>query len=87
MNQFAASMETNPLVAIREDLRCWRGPARMVWGLKDDLFCVEWAEWLDRQLPGSRGVRRVEGAELFFPEEMPELIAEEAIGLWTSLRR
>jgi haloalkane dehalogenase len=48
----------------------------MVWGLKDGLFGVEWAEWLDRTLPGSRGVRSVEGANLFFPEEMPELIAE-----------
>ncbi len=27
---------------------------------------------------------RVPGAKLFFPEEMPELIAEEAIGLWVS---
>ena len=33
-------------------------------------------------LPGSRGVRRVQGAELFFPEEMSELIAEEASALW-----
>jgi hypothetical protein len=54
----------------------------MVWGLKDTLFGVEWAEWLDRTLPGSRGVRRVEGANLFFPEEMPDLIAEEALALW-----
>lgn len=82
MNRFLVSMETNPLVAIREELRRWKGPARMVWGLKDTLFGVEWAEWLDRTLPGSRGVRRVEGANLFFPEEMPELIAEEAARLW-----
>ena len=34
------------------------------------------------RLPGSRGVRRVEGANLFFPEEMPDLIAEEARQLW-----
>jgi len=54
----------------------------MVWGLKDTLFGVEWAEWLHRTLPGSRGVRRVKGANLFFPEEMPELIAEEAARLW-----
>jgi haloalkane dehalogenase len=38
--------------------------------------------WLDRTLPGSRGVRRAEGANLFFPEEMPDLIAEEATALW-----
>jgi hypothetical protein len=43
---------------------------------------VEWAEWLDRTLPGSRGIRRVESANLFFPEEMPDLIAEEAATLW-----
>jgi haloalkane dehalogenase len=82
MNQYAASMETNPLVAIREELHRWKGPARMVWGLKDTLFGVEWAEWLNRMLPGSRGVRRVEGANLFFPEEMPDLIADEAARLW-----
>lgn len=88
MNQYAVSMEANPLVAIRGDLQRWRGPARMVWGLKDLLFGVEWAEWLDRTLPGSTGVRGVEGANLFFPEEMPELIAEEATRLWNRpLRR
>ncbi|MEW6730206.1 MAG: alpha/beta hydrolase [Acidobacteriota bacterium] len=82
VNQYLVSMETNLLVAIRKELRQWKGPARMVWGLKDILFGVEWAEWLDRTLPGSRGVRRVEGAKLFFPEEMPDLIAEEATRLW-----
>lgn len=82
MNQYAVSMEANPLVAIRADLQRWNSPARMVWGLKDSLFGVEWAEWLDCTLPGSTGVRRVEGANLFFPEEMPELIAEEATRLW-----
>jgi len=29
-----------------------------------------------------RGVRRVDGAKLFFPEEFPEIIAEEARQLW-----
>jgi pimeloyl-ACP methyl ester carboxylesterase len=82
VNEYAMSMGTNSLVAIREDLRHWRGPARMVWGLKDAFFPVKWADWLDQTLPGSRGVRRVEGANLFFPEEMPDLIAEEAAKLW-----
>lgn len=82
MSQYLISMETNLLVAIREDLRRWKGPVRMVWGMKDQLFGVQWAEWLDRTLPGSRGVRRVEGANLFFPEEMPDLISEEAARFW-----
>lgn len=82
VNQYAVSMGANCLVGIREELRRWKGPARMVWGMKDELFGVEWAGWLDRNLPGSRGVRRVAGANLFFPEEMPDLIAEEAANLW-----
>jgi hypothetical protein len=28
-------------------------------------------------LPGSRGVRRLEDANLFFPEEMPDIIAKK----------
>ncbi len=82
VNEYAVSMATNSLVGIREALHHWKGLARMVWGLKDALFGVEWAEWLNRTLPGSRGVRKVEGANLFFPEEMPDLIAEEAAKLW-----
>jgi haloalkane dehalogenase len=82
VNAYAVSMGINTLVAIRGSLRQWKGPARMVWGLKDTLFPVQWAEWLDKTLPGSRGVRQVEGANLFFPEEMPDLIAEEAVKLW-----
>jgi haloalkane dehalogenase len=82
LNKFSVAMATNPLVAIRDDLKRWKGPARMVWGTNDPLFGVQWAEWLDRTLPGSRGIRRIEGANLFFPEEMPELIAEEAQRLW-----
>jgi haloalkane dehalogenase len=82
MQEYTISFATNPLIAIREELRQWKGPARMVWGLKDPLFGVEGAEWLSRTLPGSRGVRRLENANLFFPEEMPDVIAEEALALW-----
>ena len=35
-------------------------------------------------LPNSRGVRRIEGAKLFFPEEFPDVIAEEARKLWAA---
>jgi pimeloyl-ACP methyl ester carboxylesterase len=82
LDQYTVSLGTNELVGVREDLRRWKGPARMVWGLKDPFFGAQWADWLDRTLPGSRGVRRIEGANLFFPEEMPDLIEEEALALW-----
>ncbi len=81
-NQYAAAFLPNPLLAIEPALKQCPIPTRMVWGTKDFLFPVSWAEWLDRTLPNSRGIRLVEGANLFFPEEMPELIAEEARGLW-----
>jgi haloalkane dehalogenase len=79
---YAISLGRNDLVPIRENLRAWNRPARIVWGMKDTVFGVEWADWLDRTLPGSRGVRHVADAKLFFPEEMPDLIAEEAAKLW-----
>jgi pimeloyl-ACP methyl ester carboxylesterase len=82
VNQYAVTLSKNELVAIRERLRAWKGPARMVWGLKDPLFGVQWAEWLDKTFPNSEGIRRVEDGNLFFPEETPDLIAEEAARLW-----
>lgn len=42
---------------------------------------VQWAEWLDRNLPGSRRVRKVADANLSFPEEMPGVIAGECAKL------
>ena len=82
LNRHLAAFEPNPLVAIEPALRRCTAPTRMVWGDADPLFPVVWAEWLDRTLPESRGVRIVEGGRLFWPEERPEVIAEEARGLW-----
>jgi haloalkane dehalogenase len=81
-NRYTVGVGVNELVAIRETLKRFHGPARMVWGTGDTLFPVKWAEWLDRTLPGSQGLRQIEAANLFFPEEMPDLIEEEALKLW-----
>ena len=82
LNRYLAAFEPNPLLAIEPALQRCITPTRMVWGTADELFPVVWAEWLDRTLPESRGVRLVEGGKLFWPEEMPDLIAEEARALW-----
>jgi haloalkane dehalogenase len=81
-HRYGLAFLPNPLPAIAPQLRQSSAPARMVWGTGDQLFDVKWAEWLNATLPRSRGVRRVEGAKLFFPEEMPDLIAHEARELW-----
>jgi hypothetical protein len=52
----------------------------------DQIFTKEWSEKLSATFLNSRGVKHVEGAKLFLPEEMPDLIDLEARHLWTSRR-
>lgn len=80
--QYGVAFEPNPLPSIADRLTRLPVPARMLWGTADIHFDTSWAYWLDRRLPRSRGVRLVEGAKLFFTEESPDLVAEEARVLW-----
>jgi hypothetical protein len=57
------------------------GP-RAVRSSGDDIFFPERPDYLARTFGNSRGVRRVEGAKPFFPEEYPDVFAEEARRLW-----
>jgi pimeloyl-ACP methyl ester carboxylesterase len=82
MNQYAIGLERNALAGIEPALRALRIPVRVVWGTGDDLFAATNPDYLDRTVGNSRGIRRVPGAKLFFPEEFPDLIAEEARALW-----
>jgi haloalkane dehalogenase len=82
VNAYAVALERNPLFGIEPALRRLQTPVRIVWGTGDTVFSQASADYLDRILPQSRGVRRVEGAKLFFPEEFPDVIAEEARRLW-----
>lgn len=83
--QYGIAFEPNPLPAVEGKLRASQIPARIVWGTGDQLFAPEWAEWLNKALPKSQGVRYVEKANLFFPEEFPEIIVEEARRLWATM--
>ena len=82
LNRHLAAFEPNPLLAVEAALRRSAVPARMVWGTDDPLFPLEWARWLDRTLPASRGIGEVKGGRLFWPEEQPGLLADEARRLW-----
>jgi pimeloyl-ACP methyl ester carboxylesterase len=79
---YAIALERNPLAGVEAALRRITVPTRVVWGTGDNIFSQASPEYLHRILPNSRGVRRVAGAKLFFPEEFPDLIAEEARRLW-----
>jgi haloalkane dehalogenase len=81
-NAYAVALSPNPLAGIESALRGCKAPVRIVWGTADKIFSQGSPDYLDRIFPASRGVRRVAGEKLFFPEEMPELIVEEARRLW-----
>jgi haloalkane dehalogenase len=82
IDAYASALEPNPLAGLEAALRECDIPTRIVWGTGDVIFSAADPTYLDRILPRSRGVREVADAKLFFPEEYPELIAEEARALW-----
>lgn len=79
---YAISLDRNWLEGLAPKLRASQAPTRIVWGTGDAIFTRRGAEHLERSFAQSRGIRFVEGARLFFPEEYPDLIAEEARRLW-----
>jgi len=82
VNAYTVALERNALAGIEPALRRCRAPVKVVWGVADSIFSAESPRYLDRILPRSKGVRRIETAKLFFPEEYPDIIAEEARALW-----
>ena len=82
---YALGLDPNPLAGIEASLKRCTVPTRIIWGTGDPIFSSDSPDYLDRMLPNSRGVRRIEGAKLFFPEEFPDVIAEEARKLWAAV--
>jgi haloalkane dehalogenase len=78
LHEYALGLTPNPLKGLpRSDV-----PLRIVWGMADTIFSPADADYLDRTFPGSRGVHRVSGAKLFWPEEFPDILGQEAVRLW-----
>jgi haloalkane dehalogenase len=82
MHAYAVALDPNPLAGVESALKQSTVPTRILWGTGDDIFSAAMPDYLDRTFGNSRGVRRVPGAKLFWPEEFPEIIAEEARLLW-----
>ena len=79
---FHLALEPNPLAGVEAALKRSTVPVKIVWGAADTIFSRADAEYLDRTFPRSRGIRFVPDGKLFFQEEFPEIIAEEARRLW-----
>src|SRR5215470_16720508 len=82
VHAYAIALEPNPLAGLEKELKRCAAPTRIVWGTGDDIFSQKSPDYLDKIFPNSRGVRRVEAAKLFFPEEFPDIIADGALRLW-----
>jgi pimeloyl-ACP methyl ester carboxylesterase len=82
---FHNALAPNPLAGVEAALRRSAAPVRMVWGASDMIFPVADAEYLDRIFPHSRGIRRIPKGKLFFQEEFPDVITEEALQLWCTI--
>lgn len=82
LHAYAIALDPNPLAGIEAALRRCTVPTRIVWGTADTIFSPESPDYLDRVLGNSRGVRKLAGSKLFWPEERPDVLAEEARRLW-----
>lgn len=82
VHAYAIALEQNPLAGIGDALRQCKVPTRIVWGKDDTIFSLAGARYLDSMLGHSLGVRYLDNAKLFYPEERPDVIAEEARRLW-----
>lgn len=81
-DRYVASELQQATVAIRGALAKLQTPTLMVWGLDDVFFAKSWAEWLNRTIPGAKGVVELPGAKLFFPEERPEELNKALRDFW-----
>ena len=81
VNRYALGLTPNPLAGVAEKLRECPQPTRIVWGMADSIFSPRSPDYL-AGLMRQATIRRLPQAKLFWPEEYPEIIAEEARSLW-----
>jgi pimeloyl-ACP methyl ester carboxylesterase len=86
VNQYLIALESNPLEGLEPVLGTRKVPARIVWGMADPIFSKDNPEYLREILLQVTGIRRIPNGKLFFPEEYPDVIAEEARVLWGQAR-
>ena len=84
IDAYTTGLFPNPLAGIELALRQCTIPTRIIWGMSDAIFSLESPDYLDQILPNSKGIRRIAEGKLFFPEEYPDIIVEEARFPWAA---
>jgi len=82
VNRYTLGLSPNPLAGIAPLLKKCTVPTRVVWGMSDTIFSSHSPDYLAGLFPRFSGIRRIQEAKLFFPEEYPDIIAAEARLLW-----
>jgi pimeloyl-ACP methyl ester carboxylesterase len=82
MHAYAIALEHNWLAEIGPALKASKVPVRVLWGMGDTIFAPSNADYFEQAFGNPRGVLRIPGAKLFWPEERPHLVAAEAQALW-----
>ncbi|HEY0333945.1 MAG TPA: alpha/beta fold hydrolase [Stenotrophomonas sp.] len=81
---YAIALDHNALVDSTRALQQSTAPVRVVWGMADTIFDARNADYLAHAFGNPRGVRPLQDSKLFWPEERPDVIAEEARALWNA---
>jgi haloalkane dehalogenase len=82
-NAYAAALAPNPLAGIESSLKHCAVSVRVIWGTGDTIFSPADGDYLAQTIRSSLGIRKIPGAKLFFPEELPDVIVEEARFVWS----
>jgi haloalkane dehalogenase len=82
LHAYAIALAGNSLAGTAPVLKRSRVPTRVLWGTADTIFSSTGPQHLAQVLGDFRGVRRLAGSKLFWPEERPDVVAEEARRLW-----
>ena len=81
-NQMMIALESNFLLPLEPELKKFSSPVLILWGTGDTVFKAATPDYLNRLFPNSRGIHRIDGVRLFWPEELPDILAHEARKLW-----
>jgi haloalkane dehalogenase len=81
-DRFAVALSENSLAGTRALLRESKVPVGIAWGMADSIFSAEGLQYLSNSFGNLRQVERLEGYKLFWPEERPEVIRDQALKLW-----
>lgn len=81
-DRFALALAENSLAGNATILRSIRVPVGIAWGMADSIFSLGGLRHLSQSFGDLRRVEHLEGYKLFWPEERPDVIRDQALALW-----